>query len=287
MVFSVESVNEDTAVSPLQVTPSLSPEPNEGIDLSKMDFHPWPTSFSAAVSKLLDDADIPNVLWGDLLYRWRGNRHMPQVCGFIVPSQQLETAVLVIERAGLASCDCENMMHFSDPRDQVWLPRHFRVAQPYGMTQTLFLCPSDALLDLIPLRPSDRNPADLEWDLYNIHLYDQYRPVLPLFLDVEMTSKEAHANFHAVKVLTTPSLIKLLILLVVFSPPERIGVGQPYSVILFLLALDGIEQGPYVLDSPSLQRAWDRRFVPGNFSDSLRRALWDGVRKEWKEKLSF
>ncbi|EIM86673.1 uncharacterized protein STEHIDRAFT_111129 [Stereum hirsutum FP-91666 SS1] len=54
------------------------PPPPGHIDLSQIEYHPWPACFVAAVSKLLDNAGIPNVLWGDLLHWWRGCRHIPQ-----------------------------------------------------------------------------------------------------------------------------------------------------------------------------------------------------------------
>lgn len=64
----------------IDVSRSNSESSSPRIDLSEVDLHQWPESYNAAVSKLLDDAGIPNVLWGDLLYRWRGSPHIAQVC---------------------------------------------------------------------------------------------------------------------------------------------------------------------------------------------------------------
>lgn len=76
--FLFEHIHSPPPPSPSLVSPdseTLSPR----IDLSEVDLHQWPESYNAAVSKLLDNAGIPNVLWGDLLNRWRGSPHIPQV----------------------------------------------------------------------------------------------------------------------------------------------------------------------------------------------------------------
>ena len=91
---------------------------------------------------------------------------MLQICGFIVPSERLQSAVTIVEQAGLSSCDCEDDLHFADPTQSICLPKHFRVAQPSGLDMTLFLCPSDRLLDLVPLDSSYRNPVWLRYDSF-------------------------------------------------------------------------------------------------------------------------
>ncbi|KAG6876047.1 hypothetical protein C0993_005957 [Termitomyces sp. T159_Od127] len=256
---------------------------NNGIDLSVMDYHPWPTCLTVAVAKLLDDAHIANTMWGDLLYWWCGNPHVPQICGFIVPSDQLETAVSVVEKAGLPSCNCESNFHFADWNKPIWLPKHFRVPQPYNMFMTLFLCPSDRLLDLVPLDSSHPNPAGLQYDKYALPLYDHYLPTIPL-----VPGAEVPADYYAIKVLTPTSLIEVLLLLAAFSSLFD-GVGRHFTDLLARFAFASIDK-PYVLQSPALQQVWDSYYVrmerfPAH--EVKKKMLWDNVRVEWMTKLSL
>ncbi|KAH0579925.1 hypothetical protein H2248_002747 [Termitomyces sp. 'cryptogamus'] len=254
----------------------------KGIDLSVMHYHPWPTSFTGAVAKLLDDAHIHNIMWGDLLYWWRGNPHIPQICGFIVPSEQLEAAVAVVEQAGFSSCDCKKSLHFADPTESTCLPKHFRVAQPFGLYMTLFLCPSDRLLNLIPLDSSHHNPVALRYDLFALHLYDR-RPVIR---SSPGTDPEIPADYYVVKVLAPSSLVEVLIVLSAFSSPFD-GVGRRFTDLLRLFALTSKNE-PYVLQSPSLQRLWDLHYVRMKpLTAHQRKVLWDNIRSEWRKKLSF
>ncbi|KAG6806624.1 hypothetical protein H0H93_002689, partial [Arthromyces matolae] len=68
----------------------------------------------------------------------------------------------------------------------------------FQLWSIFFLCPSDRLLDLIPLRPTDRNPASLTFDRYAIHIYNFYKPVIPL-----EEGMPAPPDYHVVKALTT------------------------------------------------------------------------------------
>lgn len=220
------------------------------------------------------------------------------MCGFIVPSEQLENAVNVIERAGLPSCSCKTFCHHADPSVGYWLPKHFIVHLEYGLQQTLFLCPRDALLNLIPLRPSDPNPVGLEYDEYSIHLYNRLKKITPSpyaafpgrsqgFDD----GRPEPALRHTVKALTTPSLIKLLNLLDITSPPERVGVEWPFLDTLSLVALEGKAAGPHHVDSPSIQAIWDRWYVNVNSERAEGLCLWEqlagAVKAEWKDKLNL
>lgn len=220
------------------------------------------------------------------------------MCGFIVASEQLEDAVNVIERAGLPSCDCSSFGHHADPSAGFWLPKHFIVHLAYGLQQRLFLCPRDVVLNLVPLRPSDPNPVGLEYDEYSVHLYDHLKTITPSpyaafpgwFQGFDNGQLEPSLR-HTVKALTTPSLIKLLNLLDIFSPPERVGVEWPYLDTLGLVANGGSVAGPYHVDSPSIQVIWDRWYVNVNSERSEGLCLWeklaDAVRAEWKDKLTL
>lgn len=68
-----------TSPSPTDVSPSDSETSSARIDLGEIELHQWPESYNAAVSKILDDAGIPNAIWGDLLNCWRGSPHIAQV----------------------------------------------------------------------------------------------------------------------------------------------------------------------------------------------------------------
>lgn len=214
------------------------------------------------------------------------------MCGFIVASEQLEDAVTIIERAGLPSCSCSSPCHHADPSVGYYIPKHFIVHLTFGIEQMLFLCPRDVLLNLIPLRSSDPNPVGLEYDNYSIHLYNRLKAITP---SPYVAFPGRHQGFddgrpepflrHTVKALTTPSLIKLLNLLDVFSPPERAGVEWPYVNALNLLVIDGRNAGPYHVDSPSIQAIWDKWYLNSEWAPDLWEKLADAVRVEWKEKL--
>ncbi|KAG6901801.1 hypothetical protein C0995_007827, partial [Termitomyces sp. Mi166 len=201
------------------------------------------------------------------------------ICGFVVPSDMFDTAVKVIEQAGLSSCNCTSPFHFADPIDPTWLPNHFRVAQSYGLDMTLFLCPSDRLLNLIPLYPSHPNPLALRYNLIAVHLYEHHRQVILL-----LPGMEVPPDYYAVKALATTSLIELLILLGAFLSPFD-GVGRQITDLLHLFALASRDQAPYVLQSPSLQRLWDIYYV--RMKRSKTDVLWDNVKLEWRNKLSL
>ncbi|KAK7463435.1 hypothetical protein VKT23_006787 [Stygiomarasmius scandens] len=250
------------------------------IDLSNIKQHPWPACFSAAVSKILDNANIPNFIWGDLLNRWRGNAHLPQICGFVVPTELLDNAVSAIEKHRLPLCPCTSTSHHADPSSDVWLPKHFVIPLGFGIKQYLFLCPSDALLDLLPLTPSHPNPASLEYDLFRVSLRNRFTPFeiykpgeqLPLHSD-------NLDDTHPLKVLTASSLVKALILLMIFSPPERQGVDWEYCQMLSFLRVDmDREEQQLHFGSQSIQRLWDRY----SLGDSrLKRMLENEVYAEW------
>lgn len=95
-------------------------------------------------------------------------------------------------------------------------------------------------------------------------------------------------NVHSLKVMTTSSLIKTLIILRAFSPPDnQCGVEHPFLSILFLLCVDTSDQGPHVFGSPSVQRLWDELYTVKGMENPHRPDLWDGVRNEWRNKLGL
>lgn len=79
VVDSSSCSNPAPAVSESQIESTGSFSEQKAITLSE-EAHPWPACFSAAVSKVLDEAGIPNFLWGDLLNEWRGNPLVSNVC---------------------------------------------------------------------------------------------------------------------------------------------------------------------------------------------------------------
>lgn len=162
--------------------------------------------------------------------------------------------------------------------------------------QTLFLCPSKILLDVVPLHPSHRNPLSLSFDQYLVDIYDSARPV-ELSVDSSASTNMAAGppppisrlpNVHPLKVMTTSSLIKTLIILRAFYPPdERRGVERPFLFTLFLLCVDTRDQRPHIFGSRSIQRLWDELYSAQGLADPDRPDLWDDVRSEWGDKLGL
>ncbi|GBE87485.1 hypothetical protein SCP_1101620 [Sparassis crispa] len=266
---SDSSLDDSEAKSGPPVSAELKLSPSE---------HPWPACFSAAVSKVLSDAEIPNFLWGDLLNSWRGHPHLPNVCGFVVPSESLDKAVDAISHSGLSACHCEEPLHLADPSSGTFLPVHFAVPQPYS-TVYLYLCPSSVLLDLIPLTPTHANPAALEHERFRVSLRDQYSaPRADTGVSAGLVG-----DTYALNVLTASSLVKALLLLDCLSPPERVGVGAMYSYVLHIMAVS--DPGPYDFGSPSLQSLWERVFVQGDRSEETRRPLLGEIYGEWRERI--
>lgn len=116
----------------------------------------------------------------------------------------------------------------------------------------VILCANEDMLNLFPLTPSHRNPASIEWHEDRIPLYPN-RPA-----DGE------HANmFHTVRNLTGTSLVKVLMLFLLFLPAEQLRqVRYPSGLLLELAIAD------------------DERSNVGDLGDASLTALWQGC---WKE----
>ncbi|THH03530.1 hypothetical protein EW146_g10424 [Bondarzewia mesenterica] len=262
---------------PFAVQPVKSSPGDESIYLSDIE-HPFPVCFSAAVSKVLDDDGIPNFLWGDLLNWWRGNPHVPSMCGFVVPGEYLDKAIAAITRAGLPECTCTCPLHVADPASGISLPVHFLVPQPIWST-FLFLCTNETLLNLIPLTPAHPNPASLQYDRLRVSLQDHF--YLPR-VDEDIESNLAEGTY-VVNVLTAASLFKALLLLDVFSPPDRVGIGYMYAGVIHTMTCDATALGLCDFGSRSLQRLFEKVFVQGD--STVREAIWTEVRMEWTAQI--
>ena len=111
--------------------------------------------------------------------------------------------------------------------------------------------------------------------IHLLPLYDRYCPVIQFIPDA---GSEVPADYYVVKALAPSSLIGVLILLSAFSSPFN-GVGHYFSDLLNFLAATSAEDGPYTLQSPSLQRLWDTYYVcMKRFNANQRNALWDNIR---------
>lgn len=67
---SALSAPTQTSVVPADVEDGI-------IVLSDDSKHPWPLAYTAAVSRVLDDAGIPNFIWGDILNAMCGVPFIP------------------------------------------------------------------------------------------------------------------------------------------------------------------------------------------------------------------
>jgi hypothetical protein len=294
----VTALKEDPVImAPIRDSPpifdmiSSSSHPSQKLSVT---VHPWPQCFSAAISKLLDEHEIPNFIWGDLLNKWRGNPHLAnvrdtegsfscfwfslQVCGFVVAAADLDKASTAIMCAGLPVCHCKSPAHEADPASRKGLPIHFVVTQEH-VNMLVFLCPNDILLNLIPLTSAHPNPATLQFDQIRVSLYDRY---FPLHVDEEDSDTVAIDGTHKINVLKTESLIKLLLLLDVLSRPARVGVGHAYTFLLIIMVNYAEPCGPYDFESQLLQRLWDKVFVGGNRTAKTREVLSKQVEREWR-----
>ncbi|KAJ3551205.1 hypothetical protein NM688_g4842 [Phlebia brevispora] len=209
--------------------------------LSKSDHLIWPEGYVAAVSKVLYEANIPNVIWGDYLNALWGSPMLALSLGYIVPPNKLDKAIAAIVEAGMSPCPCRSPLHCADDEGTTSLPVHFVIPIPLA-TGLIYLCPSDMFLDLIPLTSSHLNPA-------NLQLLD-----LRMSLPAAPTSQEAMDGFHPVKAMTGHSLKKVLLLLSVFSPPTRRGFIFTHED--FLINLWHGDPGCGDLGSRSLEALW-------------------------------
>lgn len=133
----------------------------------------------------------------------------------------------------------------------------------------------------------------MEYDEYSVHIYNRLKAITPSpYQGFPGRSQGFHdgrpepALRHTVRALTTPSLIKLLNILDIWSPPDRAGVDNLYMCTLAFLALDGRDAGPYHVDSQSIQAIWDRWYIDRERAPGLWEELADAVRAEWKGKLT-
>lgn len=143
--------------------------------------------------------------------------------GFIVPREKLNIAIAAIDAAGLPQCLCESLLHRSDPETTIFLPVHFDVPSSIPGVQLLYLCPDDLFLNLIPLTPQHSNPAELEWTKPRINLRND-----------EPSYEGPDEDMYTVNALTGETLIKLLLLLSVYSPSTRRGFIFTWELSLLM-----------------------------------------------------
>jgi len=238
--------------------------------------HKWPDCFSAATAKVLDSAGIPNFLWGDLLYAWRGSPLIANVCGFVVATKDLHRATRAIVDSGLPECTCDHTKH-TVMSPGLSYPVHFAVPQLTGDV-ILYLCPNGLLLDLIPLTPNHRNLAALQYD----------RIALPLrqFGKVDLDNPSSE-DVHVVNVLTRDSLLKVWMLLDVLSTQERNGILYPHAYLLHILALGTSREERCKFASSSLQALWERTYIGRDCASETYDKLHAQVRLEWQTRLQL
>ncbi|SJL00798.1 uncharacterized protein ARMOST_04112 [Armillaria ostoyae] len=234
--------------------------------------HKWPVRFVAAVSKVLDEAGIPHFIWGDLLNWWRGNPHVPRVCGYVVAASDVEAATTAIVGAGLPLCTCRSRIHQADPGTSGTLPVHFPVENCIG-ADIIFLTGNDRLLDLIPLTSDHPNPADLQYERFAVPLRDRLQPTI--------TYESANPDRQVVNVLTTTSLVKVFLLLYAFPVCRGTG-GYTFRHLLFIMAANTLKDS-IDLSSPALQQLWTHITTIGIADD---RHLRKCVEEEWEHRLS-
>lgn len=166
--------------------------------------------------------------------------------GFILLREKLNIAIAAIDAAGLPQCLCESLLHRSDPETTIFLPVHFDVPSSIPGVQLLYLCPDDLFLNLIPLTephplslyalllPSSilaicyiytqhSNPAELEWTKPRINLRND-----------EPSYEGPDEDMYTVNALTGETLIKLLLLLSVYSPSTRRGFIFTWELSLLM-----------------------------------------------------
>lgn len=143
--------------------------------------------------------------------------------GFILLREKLNIAIAAIDAAGLPQCLCESLLHRSDPETTIFLPVHFDVPSSIPGVQLLYLCPDDLFLNLIPLTPQHSNPAELEWTKPRINLRND-----------EPSYEGPDEDMYTVNALTGETLIKLLLLLSVYSPSTRRGFIFTWELSLLM-----------------------------------------------------
>lgn len=116
----------------------------------------------------------------------------------------------------------------------------------------VILCANEDMLNLFPLTPTHPNPASIEWHEDRILLYPN-RPA-----DGE------HANMsHKIRCITAPSLVKVLMLCLLFLPGEQLRRVRYFSGLLLEFSI-----------------ADDEKSNVGDLGDASLTALWQGC---WKE----
>ncbi|KZT11877.1 uncharacterized protein LAESUDRAFT_710418 [Laetiporus sulphureus 93-53] len=232
---------------------------------------PWPMGYTAAISKVLDDASVPNFIWGDVLNAIWGSAILPVSLGYIVPRDALETAISAIEKAGLPRCSCEESLHHAQPDNVLSLPVHFSVPTFCGV-DLVYLCTHDLFIDLIPLTPRHPNPAGLECIQAKVN-----------FRNPDFRLEGEEDDMHVLNVLTGPSLKALLLLLAALSPDNRRGFIFTFEYTLWMLHQDG-----KTLENPkshSLEGYWVFmcNVMDGILTDRV--LAVQQVEAEWREKL--
>ncbi|OCH89448.1 hypothetical protein OBBRIDRAFT_663222 [Obba rivulosa] len=191
--------------------------------------HPFPWFFSAAVSRALDGAGIPHILWGDHIDNLYGAPICPALCAFVVQEVQLKDAEAVADRLGLESMRCslclgETAMHFLRPH--VPDSEHWFIKEEMSLA---FVSSNECdFLDLLPLIDAHPNPLELSLRRAAVFLSDTGQSARRPFAQ---TYSPSDPSVHVVRFLTAPSLLKILTLLTV-SQRATGGLGMPWMMLL-------------------------------------------------------
>lgn len=189
-----------------------------------------------------------------------------------MPRDKLESAVSSISSAGLRRCSCESPLHHAVPDSPHCLPVHFIVPSTF-CTQIVFLATSDPFLELVPLSTFYANPAELEWTSLRLNIRDN---------NPYICGREE--DMHTISVLTEQSIIKLLLLLSVFSPNTRRGYIFTFEFYLASLRQSG--QTCPNLGSSSLEDLWNFMFRPTGWTVAGWEQAKQQVRDDWHNRLS-
>ncbi|OSC97400.1 hypothetical protein PYCCODRAFT_1481353 [Trametes coccinea BRFM310] len=137
---------------------------------SFLEQHPFPLHFSAAVSRLLDDAGIPHIVWGDHIDCLYGAPICPALCSFVVPKHQVEDAEGELDKAGLEGmiCHCDSPEVGSGPlvphliRPAPHVSKHWHLKAQLSLA--FIASNEDDFLGLLPLTADHPNPLQLSFN---------------------------------------------------------------------------------------------------------------------------
>lgn len=210
--------------------------PSANISDDILEKHPWPAPLSAYLAQALDNAGIPYVFWGDLVFGWYGAPVCPAVCifhfsrrilaliclklsAYVVSRDDVERAEVAINEAGMFPhyCDCRAFLHHTDPKNSMSIKNHWFLQRQ--RSYVTILSNEDTFHSLIPITLVDPNPLHLE-----VLLVNQAISSVKTKLDPAVTS-------HTLRFLSRLSLVKLQLVLIVSQVKPR-GILVPWFTTL-------------------------------------------------------